>query len=244
MKITFLGTSHGFAEKNRNCQSILIETGADNAYLFDIGAPVATILRDIEFDFKRIKSIFVSHLHGDHMNGLMDVLRGAYYLDLNNLKVYLPEQRGIDACEVYFAMTSFKWGRDRFSYELVREGEFYVDDSIRVTAIHTDHMDNTTNVSYGFLIEAEGKKVYITGDLHRTLKDFPMFLYEKRVDFVVTECAHFSAEELFERLPKCKCEKLAIIHVYPFDKYVEFERLKNKVDFEVLTPNDLDFIEV
>jgi len=39
MKITFLGTSHGYAEKNRFTSSTLIET-AGHSYILDAGAPV------------------------------------------------------------------------------------------------------------------------------------------------------------------------------------------------------------
>ena len=73
MNIRFLGTGFGAPYKNRHQQSILIEVG-ENAYLFDAGAPVTDILSFSQYDMSRIKTVFISHLHGDHMNGLNDMI--------------------------------------------------------------------------------------------------------------------------------------------------------------------------
>ena len=71
MKIHFLGTSYGAPTAERHCQSILIETTDDSAYLVDVGAPVIDILVKQGYDLAKIKGIFITHRHGDHMNGLL-----------------------------------------------------------------------------------------------------------------------------------------------------------------------------
>ena len=53
-------------------------------------------------DLGKIKAVFVTHMHSDHMNGLTDMIGLAtwYYEDMS-CEVYLPEQRGIDAIIEY-----------------------------------------------------------------------------------------------------------------------------------------------
>ena len=51
--------------------------------------------------------------------------------------------------------------------------------------------------SYCYLIEAEGKRVFFSGDMcHRgPQNDFPTFIFEKPVDLAICEAAHFRATE-------------------------------------------------
>lgn len=70
MKITFLGTSHGVPEVNRFCTSVLLESGGKH-YLIDAGAPISDLLIRNKVAFKDISAIFITHLHGDHVDGLV-----------------------------------------------------------------------------------------------------------------------------------------------------------------------------
>ena len=74
MKIRFLGTSYGAPAPGRHQQNLLLETESGRDYLVDAGAPVLDILAGEGYDFSRLKAIFITHLHGDHMNGLADIL--------------------------------------------------------------------------------------------------------------------------------------------------------------------------
>ncbi len=44
MKITFLGTSHGFCEKNQFCSSAVVTVGGRH-YIIDAGAPITGLLK-------------------------------------------------------------------------------------------------------------------------------------------------------------------------------------------------------
>jgi len=66
------------------------------------------------------------------------------------------------------------------------EGLVYEDELIRVTAFKTKHLDR----SYGFLIEAEGKRVVFSGDLASDLSDYPKVLTEEDNDVAIVEAAH------------------------------------------------------
>lgn len=245
MKIRFLGTSHGVPMPGRHYQSILIDT-EKGGYIIDAGAPVMDILINDEYDLTKIKAIFATHMHGDHINGIPDIIcLGTWYYTDMNFKLFLPEQRGIDSIREYCSMLMYKKeAPNRISYHLFEEGLVYDDGNVRITSFSTDHMDATSDIAYGFLVESEGKKIYITGDMHRTLKDFRNFLYEEKIDLLITECAHFSHEQLCEKIKHCKTECVAIIHVFPTDKYEKLKFLEKEMPFKMIYPNDGDVYEI
>ena len=69
MKLTFLGTSCGVPQKDRYCSSCMIECG-DGTYLIDAGAPVAELLRKYGKTPVDLNAVFITHMHGDHLDGL------------------------------------------------------------------------------------------------------------------------------------------------------------------------------
>ena len=245
MKIKFLGTSHGAPLPGRHCQSILIETEA-GAYLFDAGAPVIDLLVNENFDLTRLRAIFVTHLHSDHIDGLPGIvcLASWFYVKMR-FGVYLPEQSGVDAIRGYCRtrlQNEYRWDKDEseeripfFAYET---GEIYDDGNLKVTAHPTEHLKRIGKPAYGFLIEAEGKKVYITGDIHGSLSDFPAFLYSDKVDLLISECAHFDPALLAEKLMKCNARTVAVIHVFPLRRFDELKQIEPTVPARMIYPND------
>ncbi len=240
MKIRFLGTSFGAPAVGRHQQSILLETESGNAYLVDAGAPVLDILVNAGYDLTKLKAVFITHLHGDHMNGLHDIINLAAYYNIR-CDIWLSEQRGIDAFTTYTEMQTPGGNGGRTPFRLIEEGDFYDDGILRVKSVPTDHM---TKPCYGFLLEADGGSVYITGDLHPSLRDFPAFLYAEPVDMLVTECAHFQPEELYAQIRKCQIGTLAVVHVMPPEKYAGLQALAGEVPSAVILPADGDILAI
>ena len=244
MKIKFLGTSHGTPMKNRACQSMLIEAG-DNIYLVDAGAPVLNWLIDCEYAPERLKSVFITHFHSDHIIGLCHLIVDASWVSyLKDMKfgVHIPDETGIDVIKTF--CSALEKPSDNITYSVVKSGEIYNDGTLKVTAVHTDHLDFSTDKAYGFMLEAEGKKVYITGDMHESLKDFPDQLLSEPLDLIVSECAHCSAENLMEKLSNVKAKRAMVVHVYPTEKYDIMKKLESTVPMEVLYPDDGDEYEI
>lgn len=238
MNIWFLGTSHGAPTPGRACQSVLIQTEQGD-YLFDAGAPVMDILVNSRYDLTRLKAVFVSHRHPDHWCGLVHMvdLASWHFKDMR-YAVYIPEQYVTDAlrnfCGAFHALT------DRIDYRLIQEGTFFDDGNITVTAVHTEHMRASVNICYGFLIEAEGKRVMITGDLHPSLEDFPTALLQERTHALITECAHFEPEALLEKLACINADQVMVVHVNPQSRYDGLKQLSGQSKCTVLYPNDND----
>ena len=227
MKIKFLGTGFGAPYKNRHQQSVLIEVG-DTAYLFDAGAPVTDILSFAEYDMSRIKTVFISHLHGDHLNGLNDMINLAEFFNIR-CDIWLSEQRGIEAFKSYTYM-QLRRDSDRVDFKLINEGLFYDDSILKVSAYQNDHMKGLP--CYSFLIEAEGKRVYITNDLSPDLCDLP----DISADLMLIEAAHFDAETVVNKCNTLDVKKVAFVHVMPPEKYDGLK--KCKTNFIPLYPND------
>ena len=227
MNIKYLGTGFGAPYKNRHQQAILIEVG-NNAYLFDAGAPVTDILSFEEYDFSRIKTVFISHLHGDHMNGLNDMINLAEFFNVR-CDIYMSEERGIDAFKAYTYM-QLRRDSDRVEFKLINEGLFYDDGAVKVTAYQNDHMKGLP--CYSFLIEAEGKRVYITNDLSPELCDLP----DISADLMMIEAAHFDAKTLVDKCNTLDVNKVAFIHVMPPEKYEDIKTCQKS--FEAIYPND------
>ncbi|XP_065342080.1 ribonuclease Z, mitochondrial-like [Cloeon dipterum] len=79
-RVTFLGTGSCIPNKTRNTSGILVETSKDSCFLMDCGEATAGQLirlfglpgaNDI---LRKLKGIFVSHLHADHHIGLVGVI--------------------------------------------------------------------------------------------------------------------------------------------------------------------------
>ena len=73
MKLYFLGTSHGVPAGDRFCSCYVLEVG-EKLYILDAGAPVSKLLLEQGKDMKNIKGLFLSHFHGDHMDGGVSLL--------------------------------------------------------------------------------------------------------------------------------------------------------------------------
>ena len=70
MRITFVGSSHGIPEPNRKCSCIMLEMG-DRIYFIDMGTSAVDALRARGMPVENVKAVFISHMHGDHINGLI-----------------------------------------------------------------------------------------------------------------------------------------------------------------------------
>ncbi len=239
MKIKFYGTSHGGPEMGRECQCIFVDT-EKGGYFFDMGVLASPKLKNDGYDVSRVKGIFITHLDRDHIAGLLDfvMISTIRHKDMN-FSVNLPEKRGFDAIKSYIEIMNEPFEEERIRYSVFTEGEIFDDGNLKVTAVKTDHLAEPKK-SYGFLIEAEGKKVYITGDLHHSLSDFPDVAREK-LDVLITEGAHFEVDALFEKLEECLADKIMIIHTNrQAEKYPAFEKGKSRIKGELILPNDGD----
>ena len=245
MKITFLGTSHGVPASDRYCSSSMIEVNG-SVYLIDAGAPVIDLLIRKGVDLNAVKSVFTTHLHGDHVFGVIQMASlFNWYFKHTTADFYLTEPAGIDAIgRTIETIDGPLCGRVRL--KLMDENTVYEDENIRVTPFPTQHLAGAGRPAYSYLIEAEGKKVLFSGDLSYGLEkqDFPAYALENEVDLMICEMAHFGPEHTEPYLEKCKAKELVFNHVFPLHKLDQINALNGKYGYPIRTVDDGEEIEL
>ena len=211
MRITILGSSHGVPEPHRRCSCAMVQVG-DRYYFVDMGMNPIEDLRTRQIPVDAVKGVFITHTHGDHVNGLVgfaDLVN--WYFKAADPVMLLPEQDVIDLLKQWLPTVNHGPLRE-LRFACYKEGVIYDDGVLKVTAIRTQHIA----VSYAFLLEAEGRKVLFTGDLHHgSPTDFPEIAYSTHLDMVFCESAHFPVTEYKPIFAKCAIGKVCIQHYSP-----------------------------
>ncbi len=93
MKFTFLGTSAGKPTKDRNVSALALELDQDNKwYLFDCGEATQHQIQKSALKIGKLDTIFITHLHGDHIFGLPGLLASKKMDEaLKPLSIYGPK---------------------------------------------------------------------------------------------------------------------------------------------------------
>ncbi len=250
MKIRFLGTGHGVATAERSCSSTMLEVNGA-VYVIDAGGPLLELLLKAGKTPVDVKAVFITHNHADHMAGLygfLDVVN--WYYKKAILKVFTPEQR---VGEILSDLLSFVGDRpvdeDRIGWNTVKEGMFYEDENIKITAYPTAHLKKFGRPAYSFLVEAEGKKIVFSGDISQWLEegDYPVVAMTDETDLMVCEFAHFTPEQVEEYMKKTKTKQFWFNHVgnsKNIDRFEAIRQMEGKYQYPVYAAQDGDEIEL
>lgn len=239
MKLTFLGSSHGVPEKTRKCTSLLLSVG-DKCYIIDAGVMLVSELTRMGIDLNTIRAVFITHMHGDHTNGLIEFvdLLDWYYKDVRP-EIFVPQIAARDAVAAWLNVNG-EPGKDRTStmppMKEVVPGLFYEDDRIRISARDNTHLKGRP--SYSYTIEAEGKKLLLTGDMGgEDYADLDLVASEGGYDLVVTEAAHCHLSRCAERFRRIDMKRLIISHIVPWNE-PEAEQLAGELACPVRVAED------
>lgn len=205
MKLTFLGSSHGVPEANRKCSCIMVEVG-ENIYFVDMGAPVVDEMRTRGKSMDAVKAVFITHVHGDHTDGLIqfvDLI--TWYFKTPDPVICLPRLEAAKVIDDWLQVT-LNDAKKEIKYQKTQEGVVFDDGVLKVTAIATKHCPD----SFAYVLEAEGKCVLLTGDLANPGRDFPY--PGKPLDLMIGESAHFPSTDYLPVLEKVDVKKVCITH--------------------------------
>jgi len=133
MQITFLGTSSGVPTRSRNVSSVALRLPQRaEVWLFDCGEGTQHQLLRSEVKTGQLTRIFITHLHGDHIFGLMGLL-ASYGLAGNPRRIDLYGPPGLNeylrACERY-SYTHFSYP---VQVHTVQPGVVFEDDEFIVS---------------------------------------------------------------------------------------------------------------
>lgn len=140
MELTFLGTGAGRPSRLRNVTSMALTLPQPRCavWLFDCGEATQHQLMKTALKLSKIEAVFITHLHGDHINGLPGLLSTrSYHSGSGQLRLFGPQ--GIrEYLEAVFGLTG-----TRLDYELIvselQEGIIYEDDDFSVDAQQLNH---------------------------------------------------------------------------------------------------------
>lgn len=141
MKITFLGTSGSTPTKDRGLSSLALEYGKD-LLLFDCGEGTQMQMMKFGLNISKIRAIFLTHIHGDHVIGLAGLVRT---LSLNgrseDLEIFIPRS------DVKNIKSLLKFDRARLSFNVTvkptKNGEIFKADDYTIDGFKLKHSVET-----------------------------------------------------------------------------------------------------
>lgn len=173
MVVTLLGTGTPVPSIDRFGAATLIEAGGQHL-LVDCGRGVTMRLAQAGVPASKITSLFLTHLHSDHVVGIPDLWLTGWVLGRTAaLRIRGPEGTADMAAHLvkaYAADVSFRAGRgERLAAEGARlDGEAIVpglvstEGGVRVLAILVDH--GHVAPAFGYRVEHGAQSVVISGD--------------------------------------------------------------------------------
>lgn len=139
MEITFLGTSSGVPTRSRNVSSVALRLPqTSEIWLFDCGEGTQHQLLRSDLKSSQIRRIFITHMHGDHIFGLMGLLASTGLAGAKEqVDIYGPPELKdyLNACTRY-SHTNFA---NRIQVHPVQPGIVFENDKVTVTCASLKH---------------------------------------------------------------------------------------------------------
>lgn len=192
MKLHFLGTGAGLPSKYRNTQSFVFDfmNELKECWMFDCGEATQHKLMHTTLKPGKITRIFISHLHGDHILGLIGFLSSRNFLltkDSEPITIYGPKgikdyvQFNLDIMHttLMYELNFVEFDEDTIIYD---------NDRVSVEIFSLEH----TLTSYGFKIKFKDSKGELLvnkllelgikpGPFYKEIKENETFEYEGEV---------------------------------------------------------------
>jgi ribonuclease Z len=133
VEITFLGTSSGVPTRSRNVSSVALRLPQRaEVWLFDCGEGTQHQLLRSDLKISQIKRIFITHMHGDHIFGLMGLIASCGLAgNAQDIEIYGPA--GLDKYLRACAKYSYLNLGSRLQVYPVEPGLIYEDEEFTVT---------------------------------------------------------------------------------------------------------------
>ncbi|MEB3359140.1 MAG: ribonuclease Z [Synechococcales bacterium] len=139
MQITFLGTSSGVPTRSRNVSSIALRLPQrSEVWLFDCGEGTQHQILRSDIKISQISRIFITHMHGDHIYGLMGLLASCGLAgNPSRIDVYGPPKLGD------YLRAAGRYSQTHFSYPVkvhtVQPGLVFEDEEFTVHCTELTH---------------------------------------------------------------------------------------------------------
>jgi len=269
--VTLLGTGNPLPDPNRAGSATLVRAGT-NIILFDAGRAVCMRLAAACVLPVMLHSVFLTHLHSDHIADLNDVVTTRWVMSPvpNPLRVFGPPRtqavvdgmRAMLQPDVEYRLAHHEdltWEPETNVTEL-EPGIALEENGVRVIAARTDH--RPVEPTLGYRLEYEGKTVVIAGDtvpcagLDELCRGADIYVQTVLRDdlvrqvpmqrFVDTIDYHSTVEQAAQTAAKANVRTLALTHQVPTpgpDTSAEWIALaRSQFDGDIVFGDDLTTI--
>jgi len=235
LKVTLLGTGSPIPDPARFGPATLVQAGGQNL-LFDTGRGVTTRLYQLKIPFREVSSVFITHYHSDHINGLPDLWlsgwlggpwakrtspmrivgpKGLRELTDNLAKAYAADIR-IRMADEHYPLSGVTFEAEEFD----KGGLVYDKSGVKVTAFEVDHGD-AIKPAYGYRVDYNGHSVLLSGDTRVTEN---VVKYGSGVDLLIHEVCAARPE-----ITDAQAKAVMAHHTSPQEAGTIFARAKPKM---------------
>lgn len=139
MEITFLGTSSGVPTRSRNVSSIVLRLPQRaECWLFDCGEGTQHQLLRSDIKSSQLTRIFITHMHGDHIFGLMGLLASCGLAgSAQQVDIYGPV--GLEEYLLACCKYSYTNLTHRIKVHQVKPGVIFTDSEFTVSCLPLKH---------------------------------------------------------------------------------------------------------
>lgn len=222
LKVHFFGTRSG-TEPMEGMHHTSLALEVNGVYYFiDAGENCADSSYLSGVDHLKIKAVFITHPHMDHVGGLAGL-----FWNIRKL-TRISDRRPIDGKINLFLPALDTWdGIDKLlrtsendydsAFDIIvkrtKDGLLYEDENIKVTAFHNHHMQAEEGkgwLSYSYKIETEGKRIVFSGDV-RDMQDLEDVI-DDGCDLLMVETGHHKVLKVGEYIDTKKIGKVIFTH--------------------------------
>lgn len=170
MRLQFIGSGDAFGTGGRFNTCFRVERPGGN-YLIDCGASSMIAMRRLGIDPNSVKTIFISHLHGDHFGGLPFFILDAQFYSRRREPLALVGPPGFktrlsEAMEVFFPGSSTATRKFDLDVHEVAPGGGLTINGVTLGAIEVKHACGAPPL--GLRMTSDGKTIAYSGDTEWT----------------------------------------------------------------------------